>query len=230
MMLRALFVLLLVLNALFLAWSQGWLDPLLGPGSQREPARLRLEAHAERMQLLSPQAVSSLQTRSCLELGPLAGEEALRNAQATLERLGLSSADWQLQSREQPGLWAVATIKLGNAELRARKEEVYRKQRIAVEALQGLPEEQPSLLLSRHDSAKAAEAALAAFERRALKDLRVLQLQPALSLHQLKVPHADGALRAQLAREGGANGLNARACAPEAPAGAGSSAPASAAR
>lgn len=225
-MLRALIVLLLLLNALFFGWSQGWLDPLLGSGGQREPARLKLETHAERLQLLSPQAVTSLQTRSCLELGPLAGDEALRAAQATLERLGLTAADWQVQSREQPGLWVVATIKLGTAEFRARKEETYKKMRIAVEPLPGLPDEQPSLVLSRHDSAKAAEAALAAYEQRALKGLRVLELQPAQALHQLQLPRADGSLQAQLAKEN----LGAHACSAAAPAGAtAASAPASAA-
>lgn len=199
-MLRALIVLLLLANALFFGWSQGWLDGALGlrASGDREPERLRLEAHPERLALLSPQAVTALQTRACLESPPLLGDEALRAAQAALEHLGVAPADWSLQSSELPGLWAVATIKLGSAEFRARKEETYKRLKIAYEPLQGLVDEQPSLVLSRHPSEKAAEAALAGYEQRALKGLRVLQLQPAQSQHLLQLPRADGSLQAQL--------------------------------
>jgi len=199
-MLRALVALLLLLNLLFFGWSHGWLDGLLGlrAGGDREPERLRLESHAERLSLLSPQAVSALQTRSCLESPPLAGEEALQAAQLALQHLGLTAADWSVQRSEQPGVWAVATIKLGTPEFRARKEETYRQLRIAYEPLPGLPEEQPSLLLSRHASAAAAEAALEAFSRRALKGLRVLQLQAPQTRYSLQLPHADGNQQALL--------------------------------
>ena len=74
-----------------------------------------------------------------------------------------------------------------------------------------MPDEQPSLLLSRHASEKAAEAALEAFSQRALKGLRVLQLQKAETSHKLRFEAADGALQAQLrtlaAREFGGQGL-----------------------
>jgi hypothetical protein len=199
-MLRALIVLLLVLNAVFFGWSRGWLDAALGlhAGGEHEPERFKLETHPERMTLLSPQAVSALQARACLELGPLAGDEALQAVQAALGRLGVGAADWRVQSSEQAGVWGVATIKLGSADFRARKEETYKKLRIAFEPLPGLPDEQPSLLLSRHASAGAAEAALAGYEQRALKGLRVLQLQAPLKLHTLQLPRADGSLQAQL--------------------------------
>lgn len=199
-MLRALVVLLLLANALFFGWSRGWLDGALGlrASGDREPERLRLASHPERLTLLSPQAASALQSRACLESPLLAGDEALRAAQAALERLGVAAADWSVQASELPGVWAVATIKLGSAEFRARKEETYRKLKLPYEPLQGLPEEQPSLVLSRHASAKAAEAALAGYEQRALKGLRVLQLQAPQPQYLLQLPHADGNLQAQL--------------------------------
>jgi hypothetical protein len=68
MLLRALFLILLLANALFYGWSQGWLDGLLASQHpDREPERLQLETHPERLRLLSPQAVTALQTRACLE-------------------------------------------------------------------------------------------------------------------------------------------------------------------
>lgn len=232
MLLRALFLILLLANALFYGWSQGWLDGLLArQHPDREPERLQLETHPERLRLLSPQAVTALQTRACLELGPLNGDEALRAAQTALVQLGAAEADWRLQSSAQPGLWAVATIKLGSADFRARKEETYKRMKLAYEPLQGLPEEQPSLVLSQHASEKAAQAALAALEQRALKGLRVLQLRPGQTRHQLSLPKADAALQAQLqallaaGREPALAGAALKPCAPEAAA----SAPASAA-
>ncbi|QPF75923.1 hypothetical protein G8A07_25400 [Roseateles sp. DAIF2] len=198
-MLRALVVMLLLANLLALGWSQGWLDRVLGLHAEREPERLKLENHPERMTVLSPQAVTALQTRSCQELGPLAGDEGLRAAQAALERLGLGSADWQVLVRgEQGGLWVVATIKLGSAEFRARKEETYKRMKLNFEPLQGLPDEQPSLVLSEHPSEQAAASALAGYEQRALKGLRVLQLRAAQTRHALSLPRADAALTAQL--------------------------------
>jgi hypothetical protein len=232
MMLRALALILLLANLLFFGWSQGWLDKLLSrQHPDREPERLQLETHPERLRLLSPQAAMALQTRACLELGPLNGEDSLRAARAALGQLGVAEGDWKLQSSEQAGLWAVATIKLGSADFRARKEETYKRMKLAYEPLQGLPDEQPSLVLSQHPSEKAAEAALDAFEQRALKGLRVLQLRPAQARHMLSLPRADAALQAQLqsllasGREPSLAGAALKACAPEAAA----SAPASAA-
>lgn len=201
-MLRTLVVILLLLNALFFAWTRGWLAPVTGsgPDSGREPQRLQLEQHGERLSLLSPQAATALQQTACLEVGPFGSDEALRGAQTALERLGLTSSSWQVDSSEQPGVWAVATAKLESRELLARKEEQLKRLKIDFQALAGKAEEQPSLLLSRHASEAAARAALEALSgRRALKDLRVLQLQPAQPRHLLKLPSANKLLARQMA-------------------------------
>jgi hypothetical protein len=200
-MLRALVVALLVLNALFYGWSQGWLDRVIGikAGGDREPERLAMQIHPERVTLLSTQAAGLLQTRSCLELGPLNGDAALAEAQAVLQRAGFAATDWQTQSTEQAGVWAVASIRLPSKDFQARKEETYKKMKIAFEYLSGPPEELPTLVLSRHASDKAAQAALEALSQRALKGLRVLQLQAPLTRHSLQLPKADGAQQAKLA-------------------------------
>ena len=199
-MLRALLVALLLLNLLFFGWSQGWLDTVLGlrAGGEGEPERLQLAQHAERVTVLSPQAISAMQTRSCLELAPLPGDAALKAAQAALERFGLGSSDWRVQSSEQPGRWVVATLKFESGEQQARKEEVFKRLRLAYEPLPAPQGEQPSLVLSQHASAEAAEAALAAYEKRALRGLRVLQLQAPGQLHSLQLPSADGSVQARL--------------------------------
>jgi hypothetical protein len=200
-MLRALVVLLLLLNALFFGWTQGWLDRVVGikAGGDREPERIAKQVHPERITLLSPQAASALQTRSCLELGPLPSDAALAEAQAALQRAGFAASDWQVQTNEQPGVWAVASIRLPTKDFQARKEETYKKMKIAFEHLSGPPEELPSLVLSRHASDKAAAAALEALSQRSLKGLRVLQLQAPLKRHSLLLAKVDGAQQAKLA-------------------------------
>lgn len=208
-MLRTLVAILLLANALFFAWTRGWLDPVTGLRADggHEPQRLQLEQQRDRLTILSPQAASALQQSVCLELGPYGSEEALRSAQTALERLGLTAASWQVDYNEQPGVWAVATVKLENREQLTRKEEAYKRLKIDFEALSGKPEEQPSLLLSRHPSEAAARAALEA--RRPLRELRVLQLQPPAPRHLLRLPTANGLLARQIAEGRDAKAMGA---------------------
>ncbi|WP_397534624.1 hypothetical protein [Roseateles sp.] len=197
-MLRTLVALLLLANALFFAWTQGWLDPVIGTHghSGREPHRMQLEQQRERLSILSPQAVTALQQPVCLEFGPFGSDEALRGAKAALERLNLTPAAWQVDSSEQPAVWAVATAKLDSREQLSRREEALKRLKIDYEPLTGKPDEQPSLLLSRHASEAAARAALEA--RRPLRDLRVLQLQPPQPRHLLRLASANGLLARQI--------------------------------
>jgi hypothetical protein len=109
-----------------------------------------------------------------------------------LNRVGLTAASWQAQSTATGGTWALATIKMPNKEFQARKEETYRNARISFEPLQGFPDEQPTLVLSRHESEAAAEAALDAMSKRNYKGLRVLRLQAPSQQTTLRVPRLDG--------------------------------------
>lgn len=55
-MLRTLVLVLLLVNAAFLAWAQGWLNAVVGvrPDGQHEPARLQAQQHAGRAEILPP--------------------------------------------------------------------------------------------------------------------------------------------------------------------------------
>jgi len=219
---RILLLALVLLNALFFGWTRGWLDEVVGLKARgdREPERMASQLHPERLRLLGPQAMAALQKRVCLSLGPLDGDAALQAALIALEKAGVPASARSVQSSELPGVWAVASIRLPNKDFQARKEETYKKMRIAFEYLQSPPEEMPTMLLSRHPSEKAAEAALEAFSQRALKGLRVLQLQAPGKQHNLVIAQADGALQARLA----GSGYKACAAAPAAPASAASGA------
>ena len=217
-MLRALVLLLLLLNAIFFGWTQGWLDSVIGikASGDREPERIAGQVNPERISLLSPQAAAALQTRSCLELGPLNGETALAEAQAALQGAGFTASDWQAQASEQAGVWAVATIRFPSKDFQARKEETYKKMKINFEYLTAPPEELPAMVLSRHASDKAAQVALDALTQRQLKGLRVMQLQAPMKRHSLIIPTADAAQAAKLlglAKEPALHGSSFRACA-----------------
>lgn len=194
---RVLVIVLMAVNALFFAWSRGWLDLVTGIPADggREPQRLAAQQHPERIQPLAASAAAALSQRSCLELGPLEGDAALAAAQAALKAAG---AEAQLHSSEQPGVWVVATIKLADPDFRARKEATYKQMRLAFEPLEGLPAEQPAFVLGRHASAAEAAAEIAALERRGLKGLRVLALKPPVSRHTLVIAQADGLLAGRL--------------------------------
>lgn len=215
---RVVVLVLLAINALFFAWSRGWLDTVTGLPAHggREPQRVAAQQHPERIQPLAASAVAALAQRSCLELGPLEGDAALAAAQAALRNAG---AQAQVRSSEQAGVWAVATIKLADPDFRARKEATYKQLRLNFEPLEGLPAEQPAFVLSRHASQAAAEAQIEAFGKRGMKGLRVLALKDPLMRHTLVLPQADGLLAGRLrASRDPALAAGFRACsAPAAP-------------
>lgn len=199
-MMRVIVIVLLAVNALFFAWSRGWLDTVTGLPAEggREPQRVANQQHPERIQPLAASALAAMAQKSCLELGPLEGDAALAAAQAALKAAGASAADIQVSSTEQPGVWVVATIKLADPEFRARKEATYRQLKLRYEPLEGLPAEQPAFVLSRHATQAEAAAEIAALDRRGLKGLRVLALKPVSTRHTLVMPQADGLLAGRL--------------------------------
>ena len=212
-MLRSVLAGLIVLNALFFGWTQGWLDEVVGIKARgdREPERLARQLHPEQVQLLAvpaveaptPVAAAQLNQQACLALGPLDSEAALAAAVQALTQAGVAPGDWKEQSSEAPGetqkTWAVATIRLTSKDFLARKEATYKSMKIAYEFLSSPADEQPTLVLSRHASEKAAAAALENFSQRALKGLRILPLQTPVRHHSLVFAEADAQLQAKLA-------------------------------
>ena len=186
-MLRAAVVLLFVANVLVFAWNKGWVG-----GAAATAPRLEQQINPQRLTLLNQQAVTQLATRTCVELGPLIGDELLKRANAALASAGVPGSAIESRAVDTGGVWALATIKMPSKDFRERKEETYRNARIAFEPLQGFPDEQPTLVLSKHDSEAAAQAALDAMTRRNYKGLRVLRLQEPLQQTTLRLARLDG--------------------------------------
>ncbi len=233
-MLRPIVLLLLVLNLGFLAWSQGWVEPLgLAPApTGREPDRLKRQVAPDSIKIV-PASVSATAARPappvCLESPPLAGDEGLRAAVNALEQAGVPASAYTDQRSDVAGVWGVSTARMADSEVLARKEATLKRLHIAFEPLKGYPDEEPGLLISRHASAQAAQKALDALSQRSIKGLRVLVLSAPGSTHRLRVAQADAGLQDRLTKlKDAALGTGFAACAAPAEASASASAPASA--
>jgi hypothetical protein len=185
-MLRAAVVLLFVINVLVFGWNKGWIA-----GVSPATPRLDQQINPERLSLLNQKAVTQLAARSCLELGPLIGDELLKRANAALTGAGIPASSIETNAVNTGGVWALATIKMPSKDFRERKEDTYRSAKIAFEPLQGFPDEQPTLVLSKHDSEAAALAALDGMTKRNYKGLRVMRLQEPLQQTTLRLARLD---------------------------------------
>jgi hypothetical protein len=115
-MLRALLLLLLLANALFFAWTRGWLAPAMQPPrhAEREPERITAQVRPEKVQVLPPAAAGSAVaaaralSRQCLEAGPLADAKQLDAAEAALVQAGVPPGSWARgapQAGQAAGVW-----------------------------------------------------------------------------------------------------------------------------
>ena len=86
---RALVALLLLANLLFLALAQGWLQPLAGLSTQREPQRLTAQVHADLVRVLPPSAAPA-----CLQAGPFDAAQA-EAAETVLAQAQLPAGSWR---------------------------------------------------------------------------------------------------------------------------------------
>ena len=165
-MLKWLLIVLLAANAAFFAWTQGWLDTVVGVRAtgDREPGRLAQQVRPESVVILSASAVAaaasaassasaaSLSSSSssssasasagspsaCLEAGPFTSAE-ITAAETTLATLMPASA-WSRASVEVPGSWAVYMGPYRAADLRAKKEAELRRRGLKYEAFKLPPE------------------------------------------------------------------------------------------
>jgi pyruvate/2-oxoglutarate dehydrogenase complex dihydrolipoamide acyltransferase (E2) component len=214
-MLRWLVLILLLANAGFWAWRQGWLEPLHGtigarPEGEREPERLARQVHPERVQLVNlaagatarpaadgasaaaaaasaASATGSAAETACLEAGPFdAG--ALNAAQALVQVL-LPAESIRVRALTA-GSWWVAIGPFPEAELLPKKKEQLRRSKVPSEEARVSPASSPVLVLSRHDSREAAEVELKVWNGRGVITARVIDATAAVP-HALRVAQAD---------------------------------------
>ena len=197
-MLRALVVALLVANLAFFAWSQGWLDAVVGVRARgdREPERLANQVRPESIVILpSSPAKTSVAAASCIEAGPFTTAEfaAAETALAPSVRPGA----WTDVRTERAGVWLVYMGAFPDREAMLRKQAEIRRVR-DFEAISVPGEGEFGLSLGRFDDREGAERALAQFQQRGIRTARVLQLNPPTVSHMLRIEGAEATLAARL--------------------------------
>ncbi len=202
-MLRALIALLLLANLAFFAWTQGWLDGVVGVRStgDREPERLLRQVRPELIRILPPGAASANATAgaaatSCLEAGPF-GDADVAAAQAAAQTT-LPAGSWVTVNTEQPGSWIVYMGRYTSTDALAKKEDELKRRKLSYDVLRDNPTLAPGLALGRFDARGAATQALDRLTQQGVRTARVVELTPASTRHVLRVEKADAALAARL--------------------------------
>jgi hypothetical protein len=219
-MLRALVLVLALANAGYFAWTQGWLDGVVGVpahGSQQEPERLARQVRPDTVKVLPPAAGTGLpppgagpaasavaggasaaapaEALACLESGPYAPAEVAA-ATAALQAV-LPPGSWADVKVDRPGNWLVYMGRYGEAEMLAKKKDEISRMRLPFEEVRNPPALSPGLSLGRFDDQAGAERLLAQLATRGIKSARVVEAFP--PAHLLRVAAADPALQQQLA-------------------------------
>jgi hypothetical protein len=208
-MLRLLALALVLANAAYLAWSQGWLaDYGFGPAVQAEPHRLDQQLRPEAMRLLTVAEARQLEgnpvaatTNSaqggseCLQAGLFTDEQA--GPLRTRLQASLPTGSWSLEPATEGGRWMVYMGKYNNPETLAVKRSELRRIGVPFEQL-GSAAFGPGLSLGRFDSQANADTELADLAQRGVRSARVVQERPETRGLQLTVQAADAALRSLL--------------------------------
>ena len=126
-MLRVLVLVLLLANALFFGWTQGWFAPGWPPPrhGEREPERLAAQVQPERIAVLPPVAASAAVQAAraaaevCLEAGPFAAAAAA-SAEAALAAAGLPPGGWERLPEAPPSDRVWLRVPRADSELQAR--------------------------------------------------------------------------------------------------------------
>lgn len=212
-MLRALLLLVLLANAVVYGWLQGWFAPGWPPprAHDREPERLAAQVRPELVTVLpAPAASAALDAVreaavQCLQAGPF-GDVELAAAEATLLAASLPAGSWA-RAPVPPLRWLLSAGRPADAAARRAREEELRRLNLPFELLEApggsaAPAAAAALagtlVLSRHASRDAAEAALAALAAGGLRGARVVEQESPPPRYWLRAERADGTLQERL--------------------------------
>jgi hypothetical protein len=202
-MLRVLIVALIVANAGYFAWRQGWLGSLVAssPQGERDPYRVDRQVDPQSVVFVpaaaaSQAAASARDLPSCIEAGPFDTAQ-VEAAEAALVSL-VPAGSWTRVATPEPSTWAVYMGRYIDTESLQRKQAELRRLRVSYETLRDTPDWSPGLVLARHASKAAAEEALADYTRRGVRTSRVVELAGGRPLYLLRSDGGDALLVQQL--------------------------------
>lgn len=206
-MLRLAVIALLLANAGYYAWSQGWLRSWgLAPVEQSEPHRLAQQIRPETLRILPARDTSQTAAAAaseapaaastgtvCLQAGLLDSRQAdtVRNAAA-----GLPQGSWSLESTAIPGRWMVYMGRFADDESLAKKRAELRTRNVPYDRPNN-PTLEPGLSLGRFATEEAAQRALTTLSNQGVRTAKVVVERADAQGFTLRLPALDSATRAQ---------------------------------
>lgn len=204
-MLRLFVLLLVLLNAVYFAWSQGMLRAYgYAPAEQREPQRMQQQIRPEAVRIVTAEEARRIEQAAqlppkppeCLLSGLLddAQAEAVRKTAETR----LPAGSWSMEAVVEPARWIVYLGKYSSTAARDRRKTALEKMKIKVQPLEN-PDLQPGLSLAAFETQAQAQKELESLLRRGVpRSARVLQERVETRHAQLRVPAADETLKIRL--------------------------------
>ena len=208
-MLRFALFVLLIANAGYLAWSQGWMATLgWAPSVQSEPYRLQQQVRPEVLSIAQPNTPSPVTTATTAPIDP--PEEILpevtqclqsesmdeaqsQNLQNALRSSDLPTDSWEIVQNQVSGRWMVYIGKFSNDAMLDKRRAELRSRKIAYDRAGGNLE--PGLSLGRFSSEEAATRELGNMLNQGVRGARVVQERAPQTLYALRLSHSTVAQR-----------------------------------
>lgn len=215
-MLRFALFVLLIANAGYLAWSQGWMATLgWEPAAQSEPYRLQQQVRPEVLSIVSPQATTQPaagtvaapsavvassdpveeilpEVTTCLQSESM-DEAQSHKLQAALRSSDLPTHSWEMIATPIAGRWMVYLGKFANETALEKRRAELRNRKIAYDRAGGNLE--PGLSLGRFSTEEAATRELGNMLSQGVRGARVVQERAPQTVYALRLSQATVAQR-----------------------------------
>lgn len=208
-MLRTVSLLLLLANAGFFAWTQGWLDPVLPPRTEaREPERLAAQFKPELITVLSPKAASAALAAvaaaasepaavACLEAGPFT-DASVAVAEDWLAQHSVPDGSVAREAVATAFTWGVVMGRFPDRDALRVKADELKRLGVRFDELSSPAALAPGLRLGNYSDKYGAEAALNNLAQKGVRTARVAQLPAGPVQQWLRAARADAELQTRL--------------------------------
>jgi len=201
---RLIVLLLVLLNAVYFAWSHGLLRPYgFAPVLQSETYRLTQQIRPELVRVLTTEEARSLalaaltapKPAECLQAGLFDETQAaaLRRAAPSV----LPAGSWRLDAATEPASWIVYMGKYPDAQTVVKKRAELAALNVPFEPLQN-PALEFGLSLGGFQTEAGANVALAALTKQGVQTAQVVLERPEIRGSIFRIPVVDGPLTARL--------------------------------
>lgn len=204
-MLRFFVLLLVLVNAVYFAWSQGMLRAYgWAPVEQSEPQRMQQQIRPELVRIIPREEARRADLAAqapppkpaeCLMAG-LFEEKQTEAVRKVLESV-LPAGTWLLEPMVEPARWIVYMGKFPTEAAQAKKRAELTKLKVKLVPLVN-PELERGLSMGAYETQAQAQTELANLYRKGVRTARVVQEKPEVYRSQLRIPAADEALRSRL--------------------------------